>query len=63
MKRKLLAVSLALLAGVQEHQAATTLFPGPDYVVPGVRLSIQPTSKFYFQAKRFSRRCSGEGNP
>ena len=35
MKRTLLAVSLALLAGVQVNQAATNLFPGPDYVVPG----------------------------
>jgi porin len=35
MKRTLLAVSLALLAGVQGNQAATNLFPGPDYVVPG----------------------------
>ena len=35
MKQTLLVVSLALLAGVQENQAATNLFPGPDYVVPG----------------------------
>ena len=31
----ILAVSLALLAGIQEKQAATDLFPGPDYVAPG----------------------------
>jgi hypothetical protein len=31
----ILAVSLALLAGIQEEQAATNLFPGPDYVAPG----------------------------
>ena len=35
MKRTLLVASLGLLAGVQENQAATNLFPGPDYVVPG----------------------------
>ena len=35
MKRTFLVVSLALLAGIRENQAATNLFPGPDYVVPG----------------------------
>jgi porin len=39
MKRTLLVASLALFGGLQKGQAATNLFPGPDYVVPGAPVS------------------------
>ncbi len=35
MKRTLLVVGLVLLGGIQKNQAATSIFPGPDYVIPG----------------------------
>jgi porin len=40
MKRTLLVLSLALACGIFKNQAATSLFPGPDYVEPGVPESL-----------------------
>ncbi len=56
----MLVLGLGLLGGVEKNLAATSLFPGPDYVIPG-----GPPRKLAFtpdlRALTISQEQSGSG--